>query len=409
MRILFVGLSQSVHLARWINQLDGTSWERFLFPVETEPPHADLRNITYFNNSPLPGHRTNRNLRYRHWTSFYYAIEYLIGFQRRFKSSMPLERRMPISYRTRALAHAIKQTKPDIIHSLEIQHAGYITLNAKHLLGESFPKWIVTNWGSDIYLFGRLSAHRERICEILGNCDFYSCECERDIRLARDLGLRGQPLPVFPNAGGFDLAQCEALRQPGPISQRRNIMLKGYQGWAGRALSGLRALERCADLLRAGNYQLTIYSANNPEVPIAAELFEQNTGIKVNVIAAEVTHEEMLRRYGKSRLYIGLSISDAISTSLLEAMVMGAFPIQSCTACADEWITDRQSGLIVPPEDVEVIETAIRRALTDDTLVDQAAELNWETAQKRLSSTIIKPQVVSFYERVYNSIQEKST
>ena len=44
---------------------------------------------------------------------------------------------------------------------------------------------------------------------------------------------------------------------------------------------------------------------------------------------------------------------------------MGALPIQSCTACADEWIVDGRSGLIVPPEDVDVIENALRRALTD--------------------------------------------
>ena len=30
---------------------------------------------------------------------------------------------------------------------------------------------------------------------------------------------------------------------------------------------------------------------------------------------------------------------------------MGSFPIQSDTACADEWIEDGVSGLIVPPED----------------------------------------------------------
>jgi len=71
----------------------------------------------------------------------------------------------------------------------------------------------------------------------------------------------------------------------------------------------------------------------------------------------------MLHYYGRARIYIGLSISDAISTSLLEAMVMGAFPIQSCTACADEWIEDGKSGFIVPPEDPHVIAEAIRRAL----------------------------------------------
>jgi hypothetical protein len=260
------------------------------------------------------------------------------------------------------------------------------------------PKWIVTNWGSDVYLFGRLAEHRERIRQVLETCDFYSCECERDVILAQELGLRGQVLPAFPNTGGFDLQHTETLRQPGTISKRRTILLKGYQGWAGRALMGLRALARCADLLKSGEYQVAIYSAS-PEVKIAAELFSQDTKIPVEIIPP-VSHDNILRYYGRSRIYIGLSISDAISTSLLEALVMGTFPIQSCTACADEWIVDGETGFIVPPEDSEPIAAAIRRAVSDDALVDRAAELNAQTARERLDQAVIRPQVIAMYEKV---------
>jgi len=105
----------------------------------------------------------------------------------------------------------------------------------------------------------------------------------------------------------------------------------------------------------------------------------------------------MLRLFGRARVYIGLSISDAIPTSLLEAMVMGAFPIQSDTSGADEWIVPGESGLLVPPEEPEVIETAVRRALGDDLLVDGAARLNAETARGRLDHEVIRSQVVASY------------
>ena len=253
---------------------------------------------------------------------------------------------------------------------MEFQEAGYLTLEAKRKFKGKFPKWIATNWGSDIYLFGRLAEHRERVRAVVENCDYYSCECERDVVLAREYGLRGEALPVIPNTGGFDLTECELLRKPGNTSERKLILLKGYQGWAGRALSGLRALARCADILKARGYSIAVYSSS-PDVNLAVELFALETGVPVEIIPP-CSHIEMLKKYGQARVYIGLSISDAISTSLLEAMVMGAFPIQSCTACADEWIVDGQSGLIVPPEDVDVIEKALRLALTDDALVDRA-------------------------------------
>jgi glycosyltransferase involved in cell wall biosynthesis len=148
-----------------------------------------------------------------------------------------------------------------------------------------------------------------------------------------------------------------------------------------------------------GGYDVAIYLASH-EVRIAAELFERNTGIPVRIIPERTRHQEILKLHGRSRISIGLSISDAISTSLLEAMVMGSFPIQSCTSCADEWIQDGETGILVPPEDPEVVETAIRRAITDDGLVNDAAEKNFRIAKERLDRNKLKEMAIGLYRRV---------
>ena len=54
----------------------------------------------------------------------------------------------------------------------------------------------------------------------------------------------------------------------------------------------------------------------------------------------------------------------------------------------------------MPPEDPEPIAAAIRRVLTDDGLVDRAAELNARTARERLDYRLIQPQVIEMYEKV---------
>jgi glycosyltransferase involved in cell wall biosynthesis len=166
---------------------------------------------------------------------------------------------------------------------------------------------------------------------------------------------------------------------------------------------GLRAIELCADSLQG--YRVAIYMAS-PEVKIAAELFSKKTGIPVELVP-HCSHEEMMRLYGQARIYVGLSISDAISTSLLEAIVMGAFPIQSCTSCADEWIVDGESGFIVPAEDPEPVSAAIRRAISDDNLVNRAAEINGRTAESRLDENILRPQVIAMYEKVASESKAK--
>jgi glycosyltransferase involved in cell wall biosynthesis len=61
---------------------------------------------------------------------------------------------------------------------------------------------------------------------------------------------------------------------------------------------------------------------------------------------------------------------------------------------------DGETGLLVPPEDPEVVEGAIRRALTDDTLVNSAAEKNLRVAQERLDRRKLKEMTIGLYNRV---------
>ena len=389
MRILLVAMSDSIHTARWINQIADQGWDIYLFPSkDCGLVHPEMKNISVYHSFYGKCDGVNRSTHFHGFPVFSKFVA--------FGGIRVLEEIWP-DYRVLQLKRIIARIKPDIIHSMEIQSAGYLTMEAKKRFHGKFPPWVVTNWGSDIYLFGRLSEHEAKIREVLAACDYYSCECQRDVYLAEAYGFKGRIFPVFPNTGGFDLKFVTQLRYPGLVSERRSIMLKGYQNWAGRALVGLRALERCADLLKG--YEVIIYSAPS-EVLIAAELFQKSTGIQTTIIPKETSHHEILRRFGRARISIGLSIGDAISTSLLEAMVMGSFPIQSWTACADEWIEDGKTGILVPPEDPEVVEIAIRSALTDDELVNQAAERNYRVAEERLDQSILKPKAIEIYTTV---------
>lgn len=390
MRILLVAMSESIHTGRWISQLADQGWDIHLFPsIDSGIAHQSFRNITVYYSFYCSQQSYDRSVKFHGISVFNKTVAFL---------GVKLLGRFVPNYRVIQLKRVIDKIKPDIIHSLEIQHAGYLVLEVKKLFNRPFPTWIVTNWGSDIYLFGRLSEHESKIREVLAACDYYSCECHRDVSLGKAFGFKGEVLPVFPNAGGFDLEFVCKLRQPGPVSARRLVMLKGYQHWAGRALVGLRALERCANLLKG--YEVVIYSAS-PDTMIAAELFSKSTCIPATIVPNNTPYHDILKLHGRARISIGLSISDAISASLLEAIVMGSFPIQSWTACADEWIEDGVTGILVPPEDPEIIEQAIRKALSDDDLVDKAAEINSQTTEQRLDYKILKQEAINMYEHVY--------
>ncbi|HZH92025.1 MAG TPA: glycosyltransferase [Pyrinomonadaceae bacterium] len=395
MRILFVAIPNNVHSARWINQIAELGWDLHVFPCYEGALHPNFKNVTaYYVADRQPNPRVKARV-----------VWPLSKGGDRLRA---LSGRFPPQFFSRAawLARVIRRIKPDLIHTLEFQRAGYLTLEAKSMFGGDFPPWMTSNWGSDIYLFGPLSQHREKIKAILSSCDYYSSECRRDVELAREYGFKGEAWPVMPAAGGFNLEEMRQYRQPGPPSARRLIALKGYQHWAGRALAGLRAIELCADQLKAGGYSFAVYLAN-PDVQLAAERVSVSTGLPLEDISTG-SREDVLRMHGRARASIGVSISDGLSTSALEALVMGSLPIQSNTSCLTEMARDGESALIVPPEDPFEIAAAIRRAVTDDELVDRAAELNARIASERLSEEVVQPQVVAMYRKVAASLEFKS-
>jgi glycosyltransferase involved in cell wall biosynthesis len=404
MRILIVAMAESIHTTRWIAQIADQGWDLHLYPSrDTGLINPALKNITVHHSVFARQPDADPSVTMRGLpVALPVAREQTYEWRRKAATALrlPLAEIRPM-YRASMLSRVIKKLQPDIVHSIEFQHGAYLTHSAYKALDQR-PTWIVTNWGSDLYLYGRLAYHRPIIERILKMADYYSCECERDVQIAREMGFEGEVLPVFPNTGGFHLDRINKPSQP--PSARRQIIIKGYQHFAGRALVALRALALCADALKG--YRIVIYSAV-ADVEIAAELLAETTGLEVECLP-KMAHEALLEQYGKSRVYIGLSISDAISTSLLESMVMGAFPIQSGTACADEWITDGESGLIVPPEDPQIIAEAVRRAVSDDALVDAAAEKNAATCAERLNYADIKAKAVAFYTTVYEATRQKA-
>lgn len=385
MRILIVAMVNSIHTARWVAQFDGdTDKEIFLLPSALGGARDELKNWPRLLSGFLKYKNPARGLvMHLPWRKLNGALH------------LALEKIYP-AWRLRWLLRTIKILKPDIIHTLEFQSAGYLALQAKQKMGKDFPVWIATNWGSDIYLFSRQEEHLPRIEGILKEADFYSAECQRDYRLADDLGMTAKPLPVIPNAGGMDLATMEAMRSRAPTSQRKMLLIKGYQTMFGRALTVLQAVETVAADLRG--MKICIFLAT-PDVAEEAALLAARTGLAIEVIPQKNTmpHEDILSLHAQARAYVGLSISDGISTSMLEAMALGAFPIQTCTSCANEWIEDGVSGFIAPLDDVKVLGQMIKRAMTEDDLVDHAAAQNLETMRRKADYESVREVARSFY------------
>lgn len=373
--VVLVCMVDSVHVYRWLTQFDDTQISFILFP---STPNRKIH----------PGIKAM--LEADQVSPFQVSIAPFGG-----KLSVPLwaiDRLGGNRLRGYLLRRILKLEKPDFLHALEFQNAGYISsvaLNDKKIK----TPFIVTNYGSDIYWFRRFKGHEKKIKKLLSRADMYSAECIRDYGLANELGFRGKELEVSPNAGGIDLSSLKSTVVK--CSERKAIIVKGYHGWAGRALIALEAIELIAEKLQG--FEIFVYSANL-KVYLAANRLQKRTGLKIKVFRKKkLSHSQMLELFVQSRVYIGLSVTDGISTSLLEAMATGAFPIQTATSCADEWIVNKETGFLVSDLSVKNVASGIEQAILDNELVDFAQVANLELIQSKANLSKVRESKKLFY------------
>lgn len=375
-----IGMLDSIHLARWLEQFSDEEIDFTLFPSKRfRRTHCKLKSLLTDNQ---------KSARYKlASTKFVQYSGYLDYLENEVSGLFGVH-----NSRSQKLTRLLTCNQFDYIHAIEIQGAGYL-LSDIHSDLLKFSKIILTNWGSDIYYFKSFTNHLVKIKEILKIADYYSAECLRDYSLARELGFTGIELPCIPNAGGFDVT--DLLDGSNPPSSRSQILIKGYGGRFGRADLPISLIPWISE--RYPSYTYLIYSVTPDILALIKELPKEIKGkIRISKVTRALPQKEMLNQFKASRIYIGCSVSDGISTSFLEALVNGAYPIQTGTSCANEWVQKGASASIVRLVPAE-LQAAIENSLSDDQLVDQAAIKNRLLAERELSSQVIKRQALTYY------------
>ena len=371
-RVEVICMLDSIHSARWLEQFNDQEIDFVLFPSSPNRRiHPQLRALLELNTTA-----NYKIVPLGKW--FGLPLWILDKFTNNF-------------FRGTLLRWTIRKYKPDILHALELQNAGYMSLRALSKYKPDGLRFIATNWGSDIFWFQRFPKHRAKLQALLKLADTYSAECHRDVALARELGFTGEALPVIPNAGGFSKADLSIPLLP--PDKRKTIALKGYHGWVGRAKVALNAVGELAPEL--SDYQIVVYSANRSVLKLAKQIASR-TGLEITAHGkGALSHQKMLEVYAQSKIYVGLSESDGISTSMLEAMAMGAIPVQTSTACCDEWF--RETGVAVHEISVPAVKDAIREGLRLATNPANA-ERNLGVIRKRAGADTVKEIALTFYD-----------
>ncbi|HIC30730.1 MAG TPA: glycosyltransferase family 1 protein [Flavobacteriaceae bacterium] len=379
MKLLIVSMP-SIHVTRWVSQLEHAGFDVYWFNVHGTDKNTKLSWVQQKVNWKLKWDYPGRTF-----------------LKKRIPILHKLLQRLFSNDTTVVFESYLKDVQPDVVHSFALYVAAtpIVEVMERH----RSIKWVYSSWGSDLFYFKNLPTYLKDIKRVLQRVDYLFTDCKRDYQIAKDLGFKGTFLGVFPGGGGFDFDSYNQYIQP--FSERSVILVKGYQGRSGRAISVLKALQEMSEELEA--YQVVIFGAD-PEVVSYLDIYVPDYDIKVYSRLSFLPHKEIMKFMGQALIYIGNSNSDGMPNTLLEAICMGAFPIQSNPGGAtEEVITNKLNGVLIEDCENELqIQELIKTTLVDREMIEKAQTFNLENIKPKYRRSIIIKDVIKTYKNLIN-------
>lgn len=381
MKILMVSIF-APHFFNWTEQLEDYGHE--IYWLDVFDSGAEVDQISFVRQITGWRYRWNYPGRYFIKKNFPWLNRFLNIFNERKLQNI--------------LQKKLEEIQPDAVHSfvMYLGTAPILDVMKKH----PNLKWIYSSWGSDLYYYRHLKNFHKDMQQTFPYIDYMFADCKRDYVIAQENGFKGEFLGVFPGGGGFDLQGLEPFMLD--ADKRDVLLIKGYQGKHGKSIEVLKAIEELQ--LKLKNYKIIIFGADK-------ETKEHVESSKINEwpnlkCYGKIERNEVLRLMGRSRIYIGNSTSDGLPNTLLEAIVMGAFPIQSNPGGATaEIIKDGMNGrLIQNPTNSSEIKEILESILNGDADIDKGVKYNFEYLRTALDREKVKERVLEKYRIVEKNI-----
>lgn len=349
LRILFVGHAKSPIFLRWV-QWFFNKGHQIAVASEDDFDNGDIKfyNITYHNKNDKG----------------------LFGF----------------IYQAWKIRQAIKDFKPDIIHSHQVKLPGILCLFS------GFHPHVTSAWGTDVLLIPQRSFLQKRLIALtLKHADLITAESRHVCNICKQLG----GVNVLQVKNGINIGELDKV-----ILNREEYIEKYDLGnFANIIISPRGIIEiynndviiKCIpEVLRY--FPKTVFLIKDKYDEFSQMEFSSLNELagELNIVnnirfIAKTSYEELLNLYALSDIMVSIPSSDSISVSLIEASYYGAVPIVSNLPANHEVITDNLNGIILNEIAASDLAEAILKLLKAPDLRKKMAELNKEKALTQFS------------------------
>ena len=289
----------------------------------------------------------------------------------------------------------VEEISPDFVHALRIPYEGMLA----SFTPEDIP-CLVAIWGNDLTLHAEGSwLMSEFTKRSLRRANGLSADTERDIRLAKDMGLKENvPTLSVPGSGGLDL---KAIQDAPSFNNQFGIpenstWVVNPRGLRPGSIHQEVFFEAIPNILRE-KPNTSFICPNLQNQPQAQSWIERLDISEKTFLLPKLPQQELWGLFKKSVLFISPSSHDGTPNTLLEAMACGCVPILGDIESLREWVKNGKNGMLVNPRDPQALAQAVVNALDDPEFLEQAAKLNKETIKLRAAQSVTLPKIDSFY------------
>lgn len=292
-----------------------------------------------------------------------------------------------------AVRKLIKELKPDVVH------AHYAT--SYGLLGalSGFKPYIVSLWGSDIFIFPKksylhkamLKFNLSRACKVLSTSQ----------TMAEEASLyTHKPIEVTPF--GVDLQQFSP-RQTTRLFAPNDIVIGTIK--ALEPIYGVEYLIQAFKLISDKYPNLPLKLLLVGSGSLETELKALVAGLLLNdktVFTGYVPHQDIPLYQNMLSVFVALSISESFGVAVLEASACAKPVVVSNVGGLPEIVEDEVTGIIVPPRDIQATAVAIERLILDPQLTTRMGNAARERVKRLYSWDNNVNQMIKIYEDLIN-------
>jgi L-malate glycosyltransferase len=290
----------------------------------------------------------------------------------------------------------VRQIKPDILHAHTITTEGYICA----LTG--FHPFVVTIWGSDIYLRPHTGFDERLFTQlVLKRADLVTADSQDQINAAVALGGRASKCEVIQWGLDLNLFQpmdATAIRSqlgfgedPVILSPRKFTQLYNIDVL-------LRAFKEVLVTLPTAKMILTGSGAGEEEI----KALVHHLGLDGQIhFTGYVDYDELPLYLAVADVSVSVPSSDGTAMSVLEALACEVPLIVSDLPSNHEWIKDGVNGLIVPVQDEKALTGCLLEVLQNrQTYRDRFKEQNRNLVHERADREANMKNMDIIYQRL---------